>query len=86
METNEFTKISSNWMNTFLRDLANNKDKIMRSVDSFPGNREIVKIGILEGPEKLGDSIDAAKEMFNFISYYATGRIQEVEIKAKDEK
>ena len=33
METNEFTKISSKWMNTFLRDLANDKDKIMSAIN-----------------------------------------------------
>lgn len=64
------------WLNKFINDLAMNEQKVLNAVELFPGDQEIVKKAIVEGPDKLSkEDADACREIINFVEFYATGSI-----------
>ena len=79
------TEIFSKWINIFLNDLANKKEKVIAAIDEFPGDKETARIGIEQGPDALKKDIKSAKTMMDFISFYATGFIQNLEVREKNE-
>lgn len=83
IESNEqFTQLTSNWLNKFISDVATNKEKVLERVHEFPlAEKDIVRKAITEGPDKLDpNDTEAAKILFNFIEFYATGEITKIEV------
>lgn len=81
MDDISFTKLFSKWLNIFLNDLDSQEDKILEKVETFPGNKEIVRKAIqdFDSFDKKDESI--ASEIVNFIEYYATGNFHPMEVK-----
>lgn len=70
------TQEVSIWMNRFINDLAADKQKVLDAVTLFPGNQNVVKGAIENGPENLSkEDADTCREILNFIEFYATGAI-----------
>jgi hypothetical protein len=78
MTDNElFTIKISKYLDVFVKDIANDREKVLKVLDDFPGKDHLaIKKAILEGPETL-DKTDAklCKSLFNFIEYYSTNSI-----------
>ena len=79
-----FTQEVSKWLNVFLDDLEKDENIVLSKLIDFPGDHEIVKRAILESPEVFAGDVEACKHIFNFIEYYATGKISNVEISLKE--
>ena len=81
-----FTQISSVWLNKFIKDLATSKGVVLKTVDEFPGDKDLVKKALEKGPEFLDPrDAKACKEIFNFVEYYSTGAISDnIRVKYKN--
>ena len=77
----QFTQVTSNWLNIFINDLATNPDKVLAKVDDFPGEHKFIKQALKDGPNSLDKrDVKAAKDLFNFIEFYATGKFSNIEV------
>lgn len=75
--TNEaFTVTVSKYLNKFINDLADKKEEVLKSLETFPGKYHLLlKKAIEEGPSTLPvDDVDVFKNFFNFLEYYSTGK------------
>lgn len=64
------------WLNKFINDLATNMKKVLDAVELFPGDKEIVKKAITDGPETLSkEDANTCREIINFVEFYSTGSI-----------
>ena len=79
-----FTQEVSKWLNIFLDDLEKDPNIVLSKLSDFPGDHEIVKRAILESPEIFASDEVACKQIFNFVEYYATGNISNIEVSLKD--
>lgn len=78
----DFTGESSKWLNKFIKDVCNDTQLLLRSVEKYPGNKKLVKEAILHGPKALSTkNPQDCKEMFNFIEFHATGSITPITVK-----
>lgn len=85
-----YTMLVSKYLNTFINDLAENKEKVLKKIEEYPGkNHMLIEKAILEGPDKLPQAdADVCKDIFNFIEFYSTGKISdniEVEFVGKED-
>lgn len=85
-----YTMLVSKYLNTFINDLAENKEKVLKKLEEYPGkNHMLIEKAILEGPDKLPQAdAEVCKDVFNFIEFYSTGRISdniEVEFVGKED-
>lgn len=77
----DFTSESSVWLNLFVKDMGENKQALLKSVEKFPGDKALVTDAINRGPIALRNkNPQDCKEMFNFIEFHATGRITPISV------
>ena len=71
-----YTLEVSKYMNNFINDIAENKEKVLKKLEEFPGkNHTLIKKAIIEGPGALpADDVNVCKDVFNFIEFYSTGK------------
>ncbi len=86
MNTNEdFTRLTSNWLNTFINDLAGDKQKVLKRLEDFPGDQGTVKKAIEEGPDVFDKKdTNTCRTLFNFVEFYATGKISSIAVGVVD--
>ena len=64
------------WLNKFINDLAMDQKKVLNAVELFPGDKEVVKKAIVDGPDKLSkEDANICREIINFVEFYSTGSI-----------
>lgn len=77
----QFTLEFSSYLNTFIKDLANDQNKVLAKVDDFTGDRQTVRQAILNGPSVFEKTdIQTCKTLLNFIEFYCTGRISRIDV------
>lgn len=74
-----FTVTVSRYLNTFINDIAEDKEKLLRALEKYPGkNHVLIQKAIQFGPEELPqDDPEVCKSLFNFIEYYSTGKFSD---------
>lgn len=87
LTSQEYTNLISEWLNIFIRDLATDKRKVLERVDDFPSNHHlIIKEAIEKGPDVLPKDPEICKSLFNFIEFYATGKISPIEVEVNKKR
>lgn len=81
-----FKELGSKWVTKFVDDIALKPEVVLKKVDSFPGNQELLRKVIKEGPAEVDQKDpDIANEIFNFIEFYNTGRVSgTIEVKVNE--
>lgn len=80
-ESEDFTERMKPFLNVLTFDLINNKSKVKEKSIDFPGNTGIINQLIEKGIESFSaEDVQACKEIFNFIEWYSTGKISEIEV------
>lgn len=71
-----YTLLISKYMNNFINDISENKEKVLKKLEEFPGkSHTLIKKAILEGPDSLpADDTAICRDVFNFIEFYSTGK------------
>lgn len=81
MKSIDFTERAKPWLNTFTFDLAQTPEKVIDRIKDFPGNQEMVSVALKQGLEVIDPKDPAvAKELFNFIEWYSTGKVSKIEV------
>ena len=85
-----YTILVSKYLNNFINDLAENREKVLKKLEEYPGkNHMLIEKAILDGPDKLPQAdAEVCKDVFNFIEFYSTGKISdniEVEFVGKED-
>lgn len=62
------------WIGTLTKDICEDKEKVLNKVESFPGDKEIVKFAI-EDLGKLPKNNIVGQCLIDFIEWYNTGSI-----------
>lgn len=80
-EPEDFTSKMKPFLNTLTFDLINNKTKVKEKLVKFPGDNKIINQLINKGIESFSsEDTKACKEIFNFVEWYSTGKISEIEV------
>lgn len=74
-----YTMVVSKYLNNFINDISENKEKVLKKLDEYPGkNHTLIKKAIIEGPGVLpSDDADICKDVFSFIEFYSTGKVSD---------
>lgn len=76
-----FTARAKPWLNKFINDLADDVEQVKQKARNFPGNKEVIEVALDRGPECLNPKDPyVCKEIFNFIEWYSTGKISNIEV------